>query len=53
VANSLPSPMIGEHTREMSSPAGFSHDEHSLRFADGTFWPAEPAPLSVQEEMLG
>ena len=52
--NSLPSPMIGEHTREIvEGLLGFSHDELRSGFADGTFWPAERPRFPYQEEMLG
>jgi crotonobetainyl-CoA:carnitine CoA-transferase CaiB-like acyl-CoA transferase len=52
--NSLPSPMIGEHTREIvEGLLGFSHEELLAGFADGTFWPAGRPRFPYQEEMLG
>jgi crotonobetainyl-CoA:carnitine CoA-transferase CaiB-like acyl-CoA transferase len=52
--NSRPSPMIGEHTREIvEGLLGFSHEELRAGFADGTFWPAERPRFPYQEEMLG
>jgi crotonobetainyl-CoA:carnitine CoA-transferase CaiB-like acyl-CoA transferase len=52
-ANSLPSPMIGEHTREIvEGLLGYSHEELRAGFDDGTFWPAARPRFSYQEEML-
>jgi len=52
-ANSRPSPMIGEHTREIvEGLLGLSHDELEAGFADGTFWPTQRARFSYQEQML-
>jgi len=51
--NSRPSPMIGEHTREIVEDLlGLSHDELCAGFEDGTFWPPERPRFSYQEEML-
>ena len=50
--NSLPSPMIGEHTREIvEGLLGFAR-ELRAGFADGTFWPAQRPRFPYQEEML-
>jgi benzylsuccinate CoA-transferase BbsF subunit len=51
--NFLPSPMIGEHTREIvEGLLGFSHEELRDGFADGTFWPTKRPRFPYQEEML-
>jgi crotonobetainyl-CoA:carnitine CoA-transferase CaiB-like acyl-CoA transferase len=51
--NSLPSPMIGQHTREIvEGLLGLTHDELRAGFADGTFWPTERPRFPYQEEML-
>jgi crotonobetainyl-CoA:carnitine CoA-transferase CaiB-like acyl-CoA transferase len=51
--NHLPSPLIGEHTREIvEGLLGYSHAELRDGFADGTFWPAARARFSYMEEML-
>jgi benzylsuccinate CoA-transferase BbsF subunit len=53
VANSLPSPMIGEHTREIvEGLLGLPHEELRAGFADGTFWPVQRPRFPYQEEML-
>ena len=52
-ANSLPSPMIGEHTREIvEGLLGLTHEELRAGFADGTFWPTQRPRFPYQEEML-
>jgi hypothetical protein len=49
----LPSPLIGQHTREIvESLLGYSHEEFRAGFADGTFWPANRTRFSYMEEML-
>jgi crotonobetainyl-CoA:carnitine CoA-transferase CaiB-like acyl-CoA transferase len=51
--NHRPSPMIGEHTREIvEGLLGYSHDDLRAGFDDGTFWPTKRARFSYQEEML-
>jgi crotonobetainyl-CoA:carnitine CoA-transferase CaiB-like acyl-CoA transferase len=51
--NYLPSPMIGEHTREIvEGLLGFSREELRAGFADGTFWPTQRPRFPYQEEML-
>jgi crotonobetainyl-CoA:carnitine CoA-transferase CaiB-like acyl-CoA transferase len=51
--NYPPSPMIGEHTREIVERLlGFSREELRAGFADGTFWPTKRPRFSYQEEML-
>jgi crotonobetainyl-CoA:carnitine CoA-transferase CaiB-like acyl-CoA transferase len=51
--NHAPSPMIGQHTREIvEGLLGVSPDELRAGFADGTFWPAKRARFSYQDEML-
>ena len=52
-ANHLPSPMIGEHTREIvEGLLGLPHEELQAGFADGTFWPTQRPRFGYQEEML-
>ena len=52
-ANCLPSPLIGQHTREIvEGLLGYSHEELRAGFADGTFWPAKRPPFPYLEEML-
>ena len=52
-ANHLPSPLIGQHTREIvEGLLGYSHEELREGFADGTFWPTKRARFSYMEEML-
>jgi benzylsuccinate CoA-transferase BbsF subunit len=52
-ANSLPAPLIGEHTREIvEGLLGYSHDEFRAGFDDGTFWPVKRARFPYMEEML-
>ena len=51
--NHLPSPLIGEHTREIvEGLLGYSHEELRSGFADGTFWPAKRPRFPYMEEML-
>jgi benzylsuccinate CoA-transferase BbsF subunit len=51
--NHLPSPLIGQHTREIVEDLlGYSHEELRAGFADGTFWPTTRARFSYLEEML-
>ena len=52
-SNHLPSPLIGQHTREIvESLLGFSHEELRAGFADGTFWPTNRKRFPYMEEML-
>ena len=52
-SNHLPSPLIGQHTREIvESLLGYSHEELRAGFADGTFWPKNRTRFSYMEEML-
>jgi len=52
-SNRLPSPLIGQHTREIvEALLGYSHDELRAGFADGTFWPTKRARFPYMEEML-
>ena len=52
-SNHLPSPLIGQHTREIvESLLGFSHEELRVGFADGTFWPTNRKRFPYMEEML-
>ena len=51
--NHLPSPLIGEHTREIvEGLLGYGHDELRAAFDDGTFWPTKRARFPYQEDML-
>jgi crotonobetainyl-CoA:carnitine CoA-transferase CaiB-like acyl-CoA transferase len=51
--NRLPSPLIGQHTREIVEELlGYSHEELRAGFADGTFWPTIRARFPYMEEML-
>ena len=51
--NTLPSPMIGEHTREIiEGLLGYSHDDLRAGFDDGTFWPTKRPRFPYHEEML-
>jgi crotonobetainyl-CoA:carnitine CoA-transferase CaiB-like acyl-CoA transferase len=53
-SNRLPSPLIGQHTREIvEGLLGYSHEELRAGFADGTFWPTKRPRFSYMEEMLG
>ena len=52
-SNHLPSPLIGQHTREIvEGLLGYSHEELRAGFADGTFWPPKRARFPYLEEML-
>src|SRR5215472_6336469 len=52
-SNRLPSPLIGQHTREIvEGLLGYSHEELCAGFADGTFWPTKRARFPYMEEML-
>jgi crotonobetainyl-CoA:carnitine CoA-transferase CaiB-like acyl-CoA transferase len=52
-ANSRPSPMIGEHTRDIvEGLLGLPHEELQAGFADGTFWPIQRPRFPYQEDML-
>jgi crotonobetainyl-CoA:carnitine CoA-transferase CaiB-like acyl-CoA transferase len=51
--NHLPSPLIGQHTREIvEGLLGYSHEELCAGFADGTFWPTTRAQFPYMQEML-
>ena len=51
--NHLPSPQIGQHTREIvEGLLGFSHAELRAGFDDGTFWPTQRPRFPYMEEML-
>jgi crotonobetainyl-CoA:carnitine CoA-transferase CaiB-like acyl-CoA transferase len=51
--NHLPSPLIGQHTREIvEGLLGYSHEALRAGFADGTFWPATRERFPYMEEML-
>ena len=53
VFNHLPSPLIGQHTREIvEGLLGYSHEELRAGFAEGTFWPTNRTRFSYMEEML-
>jgi crotonobetainyl-CoA:carnitine CoA-transferase CaiB-like acyl-CoA transferase len=52
-SNRLPSPLIGQHTREIvEGLLGYSHDELRAGFDDGTFWPTKRPLFPYLEEML-
>jgi crotonobetainyl-CoA:carnitine CoA-transferase CaiB-like acyl-CoA transferase len=52
-SNRLPSPLIGQHTREIvEGLLGYTHEELRAGFADGTFWPTKRARFPYMEEML-
>jgi crotonobetainyl-CoA:carnitine CoA-transferase CaiB-like acyl-CoA transferase len=52
-ANHLPSPLIGQHTREIvEGLLGYGHEELCAGFADGTLWPAKRPRFAYMEEML-
>lgn len=52
--NHAPSPLIGQHTREIvEGLLGFSHDDLRAGFDDGTFWPTSRPRFPYMEEMLG
>jgi hypothetical protein len=51
--NHLPSPLIGQHTREIvEGLLGYDHEEMCGGFADGTFWPVKRPRLPYLDEML-
>jgi crotonobetainyl-CoA:carnitine CoA-transferase CaiB-like acyl-CoA transferase len=51
--NHLPSPLIGQHTREIvEGLLGFSHADVLAGYEDGTFWPKTRARYPYMEEML-
>ena len=51
--NTLPSPLIGQHTREIvEGLLGYSPDDLRAGFDDGTFWPTKRPKFPYQEEML-
>ena len=51
--NHLPSPLIGQHTREIvEGLLGYSHEALCAGFADGTFWPTRRPRFPYIEEML-
>jgi crotonobetainyl-CoA:carnitine CoA-transferase CaiB-like acyl-CoA transferase len=52
-ANHLPSPLIGQHTREIVEDLlGYSHEDLRTGFADGTFWPTRRPRFDYMDEML-
>jgi crotonobetainyl-CoA:carnitine CoA-transferase CaiB-like acyl-CoA transferase len=51
--NTLPSPLIGQHTREIvEGLLGYSHEELCAGFDDGTFWPLNRPRFPYMEGML-
>ena len=51
--NHSPSPLIGEHTREIvEGLLGFSHEDVLAGYEDGTFWPKTRPRYPYMEEML-
>jgi crotonobetainyl-CoA:carnitine CoA-transferase CaiB-like acyl-CoA transferase len=51
--NHLPSPLIGQHTRELvEGLLGYTVEELRTGFADGTFWPRNRPRLGYLDEML-
>jgi hypothetical protein len=51
--NSRPSPLIGQHTRDIvEGLLGFSHEELCAGYADGTFWPSTRKRLPYMEAAL-
>jgi len=51
--NRLPSPLIGQHTRELvEGLLGYTVEELRTGFADGTFWPSNRPRLPYLDEML-
>ncbi len=51
--NHRPSPLIGQHTREIVERLlGYSHEELCTGFADGTFWPTKRPRFDYMDEML-
>src|SRR6516225_5200832 len=52
-SNHLPSPLIGQHTREIvEGLLGYSHEALRVGFDDGTFWPTKRARFADLQEML-
>ena len=52
--NHAPSPLIGQHTREIvEGLLGYSHAELRAGYDDGTFWPTARPRFPYMEEMLG
>jgi benzylsuccinate CoA-transferase BbsF subunit len=51
--NRSPSPLIGQHTREIVEDLlGYSREELRSGFEDGTFWPVKRLRFRYMEEML-
>ena len=51
--NHAPSPLIGQHTREIvEGLLGFSQEDLRAGFKDGTFWPTKLPCFPYMEEML-
>ena len=51
--NHLPSPLIGQHTKEIvEGLLGYSHEDIRTGFADGTFWPMQRTRFPYMDEML-
>jgi hypothetical protein len=51
--NHLPSPMIGQHTREIvEGLLGYGREDLRAGFEDGTFWPKTRERFPYMEEML-
>ena len=51
--NHLPSPMIGQHTKDIvEGLLGYSREELRAGFDDGTFWPKTRPRFPYMEEML-
>jgi benzylsuccinate CoA-transferase BbsF subunit len=51
--NHRPSPLIGEHNREIvEGLLGYSREELRAGFADGTFWPTKRPRFPYMDEML-
>ena len=53
VFNHAPSPLIGEHTRDIvEGLLGYSREDVRVGFEDGTFWPKTRPRFAYQEDML-
>jgi crotonobetainyl-CoA:carnitine CoA-transferase CaiB-like acyl-CoA transferase len=51
--NHLPSPLVGQHTREIiEGLLGYSHAELCAGFDDGTFWPTKRPRFPYLEDMV-
>ena len=51
--NHIPSPLIGQHTREIvEGLLGYGHEDLRTGFEDGTFWPTNRPRFPYQEEMV-